>query len=237
MPVKTMQPHCQNRSFCFLLGLVLLTISGAVSANGVWRYVDEQGVLHFSTTKEHPASEIILRDPAAQESRRASVEVGPVLSEEQASQVIGRVNQSASYKDVQDILQTAAAEHNLEYELLKAIVIAESAFNPKAVSPKGAVGLMQIMPATARRYGVQSADEKSLRRELTEPRVNVATGARYLVDLFKMFPGRHDLILAAYNAGENAVKRAGFKVPNYRETQGYVGKVLALYEAQKRHGR
>jgi soluble lytic murein transglycosylase-like protein len=134
-------------------------------------------------------------------------------------------------------LSSAAATYGVDYELLKAVAIAESGFNAKAVSPKGAVGLMQVMPATAQRYGVQPAAGKTVSAQLTDPALNIATGARYLADLLKMFSGRLDLVLAAYNAGENAVKRAGHQIPDYRETRDYVVKVMALYDTQKARAR
>jgi hypothetical protein len=96
------------------------------------------------------------------------------------------------------------------------------------VSPRGAVGLMQVTPATAQRYGV-SGD----RKKLADPAVNIRTGAKYLHDLLAMFHGSLELALAAYNAGEGAVIRAGNRVPNFRETQNYVKTVLQIYEMLK----
>ena len=101
---------------------------------------------------------------------------------------------------------------------------AESSFNPGAVSHAGAVGLMQLMPATARQYGVQADG-------LADPRTNIEAGARHLNYLLQKFEGRPALAIAAYNAGEGAVRRAGNRVPDYRETQGYVQKVMHLYGA------
>jgi hypothetical protein len=101
------------------------------------------------------------------------------------------------------------------------------------VSPKGAIGLMQLMPATAERYGVTGDRKIPLEKKLTDPRTNIKTGVRYLRYLIDLFPGRLDLALAAYNAGEGAVQRAGNKVPNYRETQNYVKTVMQLYTLLK----
>jgi soluble lytic murein transglycosylase-like protein len=95
------------------------------------------------------------------------------------------------------------------------------------VSPKGAVGLMQLMPATAERLACARA--RSVAAKLADP-PPMQAGARYLKYLIAMFPGRLDLALAAYNAGENAVKRFGQAIPPYKETQNYVRTVLALYE-------
>ena len=88
---------------------------------------------------------------------------------------------------------------------------------------------MQLMPDTARRYGVDTDRHGALERKLTDPKVNIRAGTRYLRDLINMFPGQLELALAAYNAGEGAVMRAGNQIPNYKETQNYVKNVLGLY--------
>ena len=109
---------------------------------------------------------------------------------------------------------------SLEPELLHAVVRAESAYDPDAVSSAGAVGLMQLMPDTARRYGVS---------DRRDPDANVLAGASYLRDLIAEFEQDLELALAAYNAGENAVRSYGNRIPPYPETQGYVRKVLRYY--------
>jgi soluble lytic murein transglycosylase-like protein len=103
---------------------------------------------------------------------------------------------------------------------LHAVIRAESAYDPFAVSHKGAVGLMQLMPDTARRYGVSN---------LTDPVANLQGGSRYLRDLLRLFKQNLRLALAAYNAGENAVIRHGHKIPPYQETRLYVEKALRYY--------
>ena len=136
---------------------------------------------------------------------------------------------SPKYQAVQGTLTQASLSYGVDYELLKAVVVAESAFNPGAVSHKGAVGLMQIMPATASRYGVQSEPGLSVASKLTDPELNIRTGTRYLADLLRLFGGQTELAVAAYNAGEGAVMRAGNRIPNFKETQQYVTKVMAVY--------
>lgn len=115
-------------------------------------------------------------------------------------------------------IEAAAKRYDIEEALLRAVIHAESAFNPKAVSPKGAQGLMQLMPPTARELGVSDA---------FSPEQNIDGGARYLAGLLARYKGDERLALAAYNAGEEAVKRFG-GVPPFRETQEYVPKVLEL---------
>ena len=147
------------------------------------------------------------------------------------------INASPTYQAVQGSLSAASQTHGVDVELLKALVVTESAFNTKAVSPKGAVGLMQIMPTTAQRYGVQADRGATVSAKLTDPELNIQTGTRYLADLMKLFGGQTELALAAYNAGEGAVARAGNRIPNYKETQFYVQKVMAIYRVlQSRSG-
>ncbi|MES9914011.1 MAG: lytic transglycosylase domain-containing protein [Candidatus Sedimenticola sp. 4PFRAG1] len=118
------------------------------------------------------------------------------------------------------MIMVVARRTNMKAELLHAVIRAESAYDPKAVSRTGAIGLMQLMPETAKRYGVKDS---------WDPESNVDGGARYLSDLLKMFDNDLRLALAGYNAGENAVIKYGRKIPPYPETQNYVTKVLSFY--------
>jgi soluble lytic murein transglycosylase-like protein len=136
---------------------------------------------------------------------------------------------SPDHRSAKAALQLAARTHDIDYELLQALVATESGFDAQAVSPKGARGLMQLMPATAERYGVRGDARTTQENKLFDPRVNVAAGSRYLRDLIARFQGSIELALAAYNAGEGAVQRAGNRIPDYRETQNYVRTVLQLY--------
>ncbi|SFJ68135.1 Transglycosylase SLT domain-containing protein [Caulobacter sp. UNC279MFTsu5.1] len=122
--------------------------------------------------------------------------------------------------------QTAAAarDYDIDPDLLRAVMHVESRGDAAAVSPKGARGLMQIMPATARRFGVREPLV-----ELSDPMVNIRTGAAYLKTLQRRFGNNLELVLAAYNAGEGAVIKYGLKTPPYRETQGYVTSVMGQY--------
>lgn len=118
------------------------------------------------------------------------------------------------------LIDKVAERESLQPELLHAVVTVESAYNPQAVSAKGAVGLMQLMPDTAKRYGVEN---------IHDPVENVQAGASYLKDLLEEFDQDLKLALAAYNAGENAVRRYGNQIPPFPETQTYVRKVIGLY--------
>ena len=117
-----------------------------------------------------------------------------------------------------ELIQTASARHDVDARLVKAVIQVESSFQPRARSPKGAMGLMQLMPATARRYQA---------RNVFDPRVNIETGTRHLRALLREF--ELPLALAAYNAGEAAVRRFG-GIPPYSETQAYVARILDLLQ-------
>jgi soluble lytic murein transglycosylase-like protein len=118
------------------------------------------------------------------------------------------------------IIEKAATAASVEPNLLRAVIVVESGFNPRAVSRRGAVGLMQLMPATATRFGVSNP---------YDPRENVHAGARYLKFLIDRFGQDVRLALAAYNAGEEAVDRNGGRIPPFTETMAYVPRVLKIY--------
>jgi len=122
----------------------------------------------------------------------------------------------------------AARKAGIDPALVHAVIRVESAYNAQAVSSKGAVGLMQVIPGTGRRYGVE---------DLLNPRANLSAGTQYLSHLMRIFEGDVRLVLAAYNAGENAVLRHGRSIPPYRETRGYVPRVMGIYEALAEQGR
>jgi len=122
------------------------------------------------------------------------------------------------------LVEKVAREHNVDPALLNAVITVESSFDPRAISNKGAVGLMQIMPNIARRYGVT---------DRYDPVENVRAGTGYLRDLIHRFDGDIPLALAAYNAGEAAVARNGNRIPPNRETPSYVMRVMALYRSSQ----
>jgi len=122
-----------------------------------------------------------------------------------------------------DLIRSAAKDASLDPALVHAVISVESGYNSTARSPKGAIGLMQVLPETAQRYGV--------RDPARSPEANLKAGTRYLSDLMQMFEGRLELVLAAYNAGENAVLRYSQNIPPFSETRRYVPAVLAKYRA------
>ena len=119
------------------------------------------------------------------------------------------------------LIEAAAREASLDPALVHAVIAVESGYNPAARSPKGALGLMQVLPATALRYGIRNAARS--------PAANLRAGTRYLSELMALFDDRLELVLAAYNAGEAAVLRYGERIPPFRETRQYVPAVLARY--------
>lgn len=116
------------------------------------------------------------------------------------------------------LIKAVSMRHGVEFALVKAIMHVESSFNPYAASHKGALGLMQVLPGTARRHGVE---------DFYDPQQNIEAGVRHIKYLSEMFNHKQYLVIAAYNAGENAVRRHN-GIPPYAETQAYVRKVLSM---------
>jgi Transglycosylase SLT domain len=127
---------------------------------------------------------------------------------------------STSNRSIDSLIEAAAARNGIDKRLMMAVMKQESSFNPRATSYKGACGLMQLMPATAARFGV---------RNIYDPEQNIEGGARYLRFLLDTFGGSVELALAGYNAGEGAVMKYGNRIPPYAETQDYVRKISAHY--------
>jgi Transglycosylase SLT domain len=219
----------------------------------VWGYVDERGVGHFAADKLDQRYELFYlgehRTPVrhrmptdAPHSPQlgqsgwetpalmgtAPPDTGAVVTH---PKVLAFFDVSPAYKAVRHHIREASQAHGLAPELLQAVIAAESGFDALAVSPKGALGLMQILPSTAQEHGVRGTPAHSTRQQLFDPRTNIHTGARLLARLQVQFPGRLDLVVAAYNAGAGAVRRAGRQVPNIPETRQYVQTVLGLYES------
>jgi hypothetical protein len=204
-------------------------------AADIYGYIDEKGGAHFAAEKLDPRYQLFFRggqsfdtaqgiSPLGRGGRKLDGKVSPA-----SQSLLAMFEASPGYKTAKTALRDASNKHSIDYELLQALIATESGFDAQAVSPKGAMGLMQLMPATAQRYGVSADKRNTIEKKLFDPRINIAAGSRYLRDLIAMFPGRIELALAAYNAGEGAVQRAGNRIPDYRETQNYVSTVLQLY--------
>jgi hypothetical protein len=218
---------------CALAAALLVCGSLPAAQAEVWGYVDARGVAHFAAEKIDERYELFFRGGESFDTSRGLGTGRAVNVPSAAPRLIAFFEISPGYKQVKHHLREASRTQDIDYELLQALIATESGFDARAVSPKGAVGLMQIMPATAERYGVSGDAKTPVGKKLTDPRINIKTGTRYLRYLLDLYPGRLDLALAAYNAGEGAVQRAGNKIPNYRETQNYVKTVMHLYAMLK----
>jgi len=175
---------------------------GADAVADIFKYVDKHGRVFLTDRPDRPGYKLLVR------TWKRWSEAG--------------FTHSAKYRAAHTaLIAKAATTYRLPNALLHAVITAESSHNANAISHAGAVGLMQLMPDTARRYGVSNR---------TDPRANIHGGSRYLRDLLGMFNNNLVLALAAYNAGENAVIRHGKKIPPYAETQTYVKRVLEYYK-------
>ena len=209
------------------LAILAFAMMSASAQADIYGYVDADGTAHFSTERLDDRYQLFMRGDGPFDSTQLGA---PASSE---SPLAGFLTRHPGLKKVEPLLHDAAREFDLEPALLKAVMAAESGFNTKAVSPKGAIGLMQIMPATAERYGLQGDRKKSLEQKLTDPKINIRLAARYLRDLHKMFPSQPDLVIASYNAGEGAVQKYKNTIPPYAETRSYVQIVKQFYQLYK----
>ena len=164
---------------------------------------------------------IVLSNFPAAEASELLVPVPSSVKEKSKSIAALAIRASRIPSALKKMIEEVAHEYHLDPQLLHAVIKVESGYDPRALSPKGARGLMQLMPDTARRFGASDA---------FDPRENVQAGARYLVWLLDLFKGDIALALAGYNAGEQAVIRAGYRLPDYPETRNYVPKVLRQYQ-------
>lgn len=209
-------------AICTLMLLSAVFHVGAVQAEAIWQFVDRDGVVHMGN--------------AAPPQSRGLVWIGqlPLARAGQAPERGVGALRLPGYKDAKPHLEAAALSAAIDPALVIAVAAAESAFNTEAVSRKGALGLMQVMPATAERYGVAAHSTAEGRRAMMEPKVNAQIGSRYLADLLRLFDGDKELALAAYNAGEGAVMKYGKRIPPYPETQQYVERVMRFYRTLAR---
>ena len=196
-----------------ILGGVLMTAAGlvlpSVAAANIYSFKDENGITHFSNLPHlDKRYKLVYKIPQAWTARPnawtpnfpKSIDIGKLVP----------------------VIDNAARTHGVDPRLVHAVIRAESGYNDRAQSNKGALGLMQLIPATAERMGVKNP---------FDPVDNIFGGTRYLSQLIKMFNGDLELALAGYNAGENAVIRYGNRIPPFAETQAYVPKVMAFYRS------
>ena len=228
--LQSLKSGCKLLSFLMVVAAMLM--AGTPARADVWGYLDDKGVAHFSAERLDERYQLFFRGG---ESFDTSERAGRVTGSRgngmpgAPPKLLAFFDVSPSYKAVKHLLREASVAQDIDYALLQALIATESGFNTHAVSPRGAVGLMQLMPPTAQRYGVQAGKNSPIEKKLTDPKTNIRAGSRYLRDLIDLFPGQLDLALAAYNAGEGAVQRAGNRIPNYPETKNYVKTVMQLY--------
>ena len=211
------------------VSLAALAFALALPARAeIWAYRDKQGVTHYSDRPLTARYELLYRGAGT-----GGPIARPGTAPRYSASAVTRMELSTRFKAVRHLIREAASQHGLEFELLQAVIATESAFDPGAVSPKGAVGLMQLIPETAERFGVRPLGRQSVSERLTDPRTNIQAGSRYLAWLINYFNGDVRLAVAAYNAGEGAVLKAGRRIPNYPETINYVRKVTDLHVSLK----
>lgn len=182
---------------CITIGLAsLLYVNGAWA--DIYIFIDDNGGTHLSDNPDDERFHLLYKEPVLQASAANGSKASPYEKE----------------------IALAAQDSQVEPALLQAVIAVESNYNPKAISRKGARGLMQLMPATARAYGV---------RDALEPVQNIRAGAKHLRTLLDRFANDKALALAAYNAGLGAVLAYGGQIPPYAETRNYVPAVLQRY--------
>lgn len=198
------------------LALAAALVSGRAAADEFYSFVDADGVIHVTNVPQD-ARYRRLRGYSKNVDgvHRISIQGRPV----RARAAPPLLRRSTPWEEH---IQAAAEKYGLAPPLLRAVMAVESNFDPAAISNKGATGLMQLMPATARDMYVD---------DLNDPRQNIEGGARYLRLLQDQFGNDLEKVLAAYNAGPEAVRRSGGALPPFPETRAYVKKVLALYQA------
>lgn len=213
----------------WLMGALALSAPGWLAAD-IYKYVDAAGNVYFTDTP-------LQGNRYRLEWRREASKIAPEPSARPEATLIarGRVLMSQPARPLtpsqaerralyHPLVLANARRYGLSPNLIHAIIRAESGYNPLAVSPKGAQGLMQLMPGTAARYGV---------RDPFDPAENIRGGAAYLRDLLDLFDQDVKLALAGYNAGEGAVLKYGRQIPPYDETQEYIRRVLRFYADER----
>ncbi len=194
----------RQQAWLSLIVLLLPVGAGQQAQAAIFAFTDTQGTVHYSNVPVDSRFLPVMRDPVTANPQSSSI-----------SQLLQRSDQYST------LIETAARSSGLEPALVKAVLVAESGADPQAVSPRGASGLMQLMPATARQYGV---------RDIFDPEQNIRAGTQYLRDLKHRYGNDLRLMLAAYNAGPGAVDQNRGVVPPFGETLEYIPRVLKIYQ-------
>jgi soluble lytic murein transglycosylase-like protein len=216
-PGKSFAPKCGHgkRAAWLVIAMAWCGAAAPPAQAQIRKLVEENGRIVFVNADDNnPARPAKAR--SGNSALAAASRTGTALSEEERGRGSYR---DLSRAEIDKYVDEMAAKHKVDPELIRAVIFAESGYNPAATSRKGAQGLMQLMPGTAQQLGV---------RDAYNPKQNIEAGVRYLRALLDKYDGDLDKALAAYNAGEGAVERAG-GVPAYRETQNYVQKITDRY--------
>jgi len=188
-----------------LIGVLLFIATAYTPALAdIFVYVDKEGVMHFSNAPSHGRYRVYMKEKSSA-----------------AAQVVRKIKPDTDKYD--HLIAESCRLHGVDFALVKAVIRAESCFDPYAISSKGAEGLMQLMPQTSKRLNVANP---------FDPHENIKGGVRYLKHLLNRFNSDLQLSLAAYNAGETVVAQVN-GIPNYRETKNYVAEVLRYYQEYK----
>ena len=213
-----------------LLGVGCGLLFNLHGADRIYAYRDSSGRVIFANDAPAEPADPQTNPPATQDSQGLSsgngvasgpkkgIKVEPAAANQQRES-IQPVAPVGAHSSFDDMIERTAAEHQVDPELIRAMVKVESNFNARAVSSRGAIGLMQLIPATARRFGVTN---------ILDPNANLSGGVRYIKYLMDLFGGDVQLSLAAYNAGEHAVDRH-YGVPPFPETRNYLRKISEIY--------
>jgi soluble lytic murein transglycosylase-like protein len=229
-PHDRKQPRrCGNSLVARAIAAALIAIAGSAHAD-LWGYLDEQGAAHFATEKLDERYQLFFKGETNLDAAARARAAAPASSEEFShSRMYQYVTAHPNVAKFAPLIERDAKSNGLDPALVKAIIAVESAFDPLAISPKGALGLMQLTADTGARYGVVADKFRSAEQKLLDPAINLSVGTRYLRDLMALFTGDLGLALAAYNAGEQAVRRYRQSIPPFPETQEYVKLVQQFY--------
>ena len=208
------------------IALFCLFLLPAAARADLYGYVDDQGEVHVANEQLDPRYQLFIKGETASDGIRdfrvsTELKYVPATAKLQDHVIYKRIQKTPNVKKYEAMVVKESRKQKLDPALVKAVIAVESAYDPAAVSVKGAVGLMQLIPETAARYGVKL---------IANPQDNINGGTRYLKDLIDMFGGNLPLALAGYNAGEGAVRQYNNAIPPFPETRQYVSLVMQFYD-------